>query len=70
MGLYEDYKRFKAGKNLTSIHRFKLNLFNLDFTEEQIMAISEYDFKSSILGALLIVGAFIFGIIYGTSQVL
>lgn len=66
MRLYEKYKRFKAGKTFFSIGRHTLKLFNLEFSEDQIMAISEWDYYSDLFNSFLIVFVFIIGMVYGS----
>lgn len=68
--LYERYKRFKAKKTILPIGKSTLKLFNVEFTDEQMLAISEYDHTNDIKCMILVVFMFILGAFWGIAQVL
>lgn len=67
MSLYEDYKRFKAGKKVTYLSRRTKRLFKIELSDEQLMEISEWDHKNDINVAIGFFLIFILGVIFGAN---
>lgn len=67
MSLFDEFKRFKAGKKIIFLSRRNERLFNkLDIPDDQLLEISEWDRKNDIIMAIGMFLMFLLGSIYGS----
>lgn len=67
MSLFEEYKKYKAGKTSFFLSRRTEKLFKLEFTDKQLLELSEWDHKNDINIAIIVLFVFFLGLMYGAT---